>query len=95
MSRPKPTVLMSALQSNDTSLEVCEASGVYAIAYRGRPVKIRTRQKDMYDGYKYGKSSFPEPGHAINLARKLNQLFNTDEFSVIHYTVGKVYNMYL
>ena len=31
---------------------------------------------------KYKKVSFSNPGHAHNLAKKLNEMFNTDEFSV-------------
>lgn len=91
--RPKPTVLMSIDKTNDTTLEVCATSAVYAVTYRGQPIKLRTRQRDMYDGFKYGRSSFPEPGHAINWARRLNKLFRTQDFGIIQYTVGKVYSV--
>jgi len=37
----------------------------------------------QYPGPKYKKVSFSNPGHAINLARKLNAHFHTDKFTVV------------
>jgi hypothetical protein len=37
----------------------------------------------QYPGPKYKKVSFSNPGHAINLARKLNAQFRTDQFTVV------------
>jgi hypothetical protein len=37
----------------------------------------------QYPGPKYKKVSFSNPGHAINLAKKLNVQFKTDKFSVV------------
>jgi hypothetical protein len=34
-------------------------------------------------GPRYRKTSFPNSGHAINLAKKLNQQFHTDKFTVV------------
>jgi hypothetical protein len=63
--------------------EVCVADAVYAVLYLGKPIKIRTHNPAMQHlGYKYGKSMFPESGHAIRLASKLNEIYNTDEFTV-------------
>jgi hypothetical protein len=59
------------------------------VYYRGSPIKIRSRQREIYDGYKYSKSSFPEPGHAIRLARRLNQEFNTEDYTVVVLTQGR------
>jgi len=42
-----------------------------------------------YPGPKYKKTSFSNPGHAHNLAKKLNDLFDTDEFSVKRLTSGE------
>jgi hypothetical protein len=42
----------------------------------------------QYPGPKYKKVSFSNPGHAINLARKLNTQFKTDKFSVVLLTQG-------
>jgi hypothetical protein len=37
----------------------------------------------QYPGPKYKKVSFSNPGHAINLAKKLNAQFKSDKFSVV------------
>lgn len=89
MSRPKPTLICSH-RTGDIAYEVCEADAVYAVLYQGRPIKIRTHSPDVkYLGYKYGKSMFPEPGHAIRLARKLNAAHNTTDFTVVIMQTGR------
>jgi hypothetical protein len=42
-----------------------------------------------YPGPKYKKVSFSNPGHAHNLAKKLNRLFKTNDFSVFKLTGGE------
>ena len=42
-----------------------------------------------YPGPKYKKTSFSNPGHALNLAKKLNNLFDSDEFTVVKLTSGE------
>jgi hypothetical protein len=42
-----------------------------------------------YPGPKYKKVSFSNPGHAINLAKKLNALYSTNKFSVVLLTQGE------
>ena len=42
-----------------------------------------------YPGPKYKKVSFSNPGHAINLAKKLNKQFQTTDFSVVKLTAGE------
>jgi len=41
-----------------------------------------------YPGPKYKKVSFSNPGHAFNLAERLNKKFNTDQFSVVRLDQG-------
>ena len=43
----------------------------------------------QYPGPKYKKVSFSNPGHAINLAKKLNKQFKTEDFTVVLLTVGQ------
>lgn len=90
MSRPKPQVILQDYQGN-TCLEVCACEAVYGVYYRGSPIKIRKHNpQDPYGGFKYGKSSFPEPGHAIALAQRLNQQFSTEDFTVMEFRSGRV-----
>jgi len=42
-----------------------------------------------YPGPKYKKVSFSNPGHAHNLAKKLNKLFKTTDFAVVKLTAGE------
>lgn len=89
MSRPQPTIICSMPDANRV-VEVCEADAVYAVLFEGRPIKLRSHcPTARYQGYKYGKSMFPEPGHAVNLAQKLNQKHNTDAFTVAVMTIGR------
>jgi hypothetical protein len=90
MARPSPTVLLDELDPSGLSFEVCAADAVYAVYYKRRPIKLRKRDlTQRYPGGKYNKVSFPEPGHAFNLAEKLNKKFNTTDFEVIRLSGGR------
>lgn len=82
MARTAPTVILSH-NTGSTVHEICSADAVYAVLYKGLPVKLRHHNPLMaYLGFKYSKTSFPESGHAIRLAVKLNQIHNTEDFTV-------------
>lgn len=82
MSRTPATVVLSH-QRGATIQEVCAADAVYAVLYQGRPCKVRTHDPaQLYQGYKYGRTQFPESGHAIALARRLNLAHQTQDFTV-------------
>ena len=91
MSRPKPIVLLETIGPDMSSYQVCEADAIYAVCYKSRPIKIRTQANIEvdYTGPKYGKTSFPSPGHAFNLAERLNQKFDTSDFTVVMMTAGR------
>jgi hypothetical protein len=85
MSRPKPKVLVEITNRSTYKTEqVLAAEGVYAVFFDGAPINLKTANMLVqYPGPKYKKVSFANSGHAINLARKLNQQFKTDKFSVV------------
>ena len=91
MSRPRPQILLEHVDDNMRAYQVCEADAIYAVCYKGRPVKIKTQANIEidYPGPKYAKTSFPTPGHAFNLAERLNQKFATTDFSVVMMTAGR------
>lgn len=91
MSRPKPTVLLNYTDPKTyKSEQVLDASGIYAVFYQSKPINLRTLNSLVnYPGPKYRKVSFSNPGHAFNLAEKLNKLFKTDQFSVVLLTSGQ------
>ena len=85
MSRPKPNVLVELTnKSNYKTEQVLASEGVWAVFYDAKPINLKTANLLVqYPGPKYKKVSFSNPGHAINLARKLNTQFKTDKFSVV------------
>lgn len=94
MSRPKPTVLLNHTDPKTyKSEQVLDAGGIYAVFYQNKPINLRTLNSLVnYPGPKYRKVSFSNPGHAFNLAEKLNKLFKTSQFSVVLLTEGKIIN---
>ena len=91
MSRPKPTVLLQFSNKETYKLdEVLAAEGIWAVFYDGKPINLKSSSLVAnYPGPKYKKVSFSNPGHAFNLAKKLNTLFNTTEFTVVKLTQGE------
>ena len=91
MSRPKPRVLLEHVDNNMRAYQVCEADAIYAVCYKGAPIKVKTYANIElpYPGPKYAKTAFPTSGHAFNLANRLNKKFTTSDFSVVMMTVGR------
>jgi hypothetical protein len=91
MSRPKPTVLIEQTNKHTYKTEqVLASEGVWAVFYDSKPINLKTSNLLVqYPGPKYKKVSFSNPGHAINLARKLNTQFKTDKFSVVLLKAGE------
>lgn len=92
MSRPKPTVLLDHTDPKTyKSEQVLAADGIYAVFMDGKPINLRSLSKLVdYPGPKYRKVSFSNPGHAHNLAEKLNEMFKTDRFKVYLLTDGTI-----
>ena len=91
MSRPKPTVILEHVnKSNYKSDQILNSEGIWAVFFDNQPINLKTQNILVaYPGPKYKKVSFSNPGHAINLAKKLNVLFKSDKFSVVLLTAGK------
>jgi hypothetical protein len=85
MSRPKPQVLVEITNKQTYKTEqVLASEGVWAVFYENKPINLKTSNMlTQYPGPKYKKVSFSNPGHAKNLARKLNTQFHTNKFSVV------------
>ena len=92
MSRPKPTVILEHTDNKTyKSEQILEAEAIWAVFYKGKPFNLKSANAlTNYPGPKYKKTSFSNPGHAHNLAKKLNDLFNTDQFQVYQLTGGKL-----
>jgi len=85
MSRPKPNVLVELTNKSTYKTEqVLASEGTWAVFYDTSPINLKTSNLLVqYPGPKYKKVSFSNPGHAINLAKKLNTQFKTDKFTVV------------
>lgn len=85
MSRPKPTVLIDYVDKQTYKTEqILSSEGIWAVCYDNQPINLKSHNILVnYPGPKYKKTSFSNPGHAINLCKKLNNLFKTDKFTVV------------
>jgi len=92
MSRPKPNVLLE-FTNNKTyrSEQVLQAEGIWAVFFKKEPFNLKSSNMlTNYPGPKYKKVSFSNPGHAHNLAKKLNDLFRSEDFAVYKLTSGEL-----
>ena len=92
MSRPKPKVLVELTDKATYKTEqVLSSEGIWAVFFDKAPINLKTSNYLVqYPGPKYKKVSFSNPGHAINLAKKLNQQFKTNKFSVVLLKEGEI-----
>lgn len=91
MSRPKPTILLEHVNKENYKVDqILESEAIWAVFYQGQPFNLKSGSLlANYPGPKYKKTSFSNPGHALNLAKKLNSLFKTADFSVFKLTQGE------
>ena len=91
MSRPRPNVLLEITNKKTYKTEqVLEAEAIWAVFYKDKPINLKTSSLVVQQlGPKYKKVSFSNSGHAINLAEKLNKMFNSNDFSVYKLTTGE------
>jgi len=92
MSRPKPRVLLESVNKKTYKAEqVLEAEAIWAVFYKNEPFNLKSfNSLTSYPGPKYKKVSFSNPGHAHNLAKKLNLTFGTEDFQVVKLTQGTI-----
>lgn len=92
MSRPSPKILLEYINKKTyRSEQVLAASAIWAVFYQGQPFNLKSSNAlTNFPGPKYKKTSFSNEGHAHNLAKKLNVMFNTNEFDVRKLTDGEV-----
>jgi len=91
MIRPKPKVLLEYANKETFKIEqILESDAIWAVFYKTQPFNLKSGSLvASYPGPKYKKVSFSNPGHAHNLAKKLNRLFKTTEFTVVKLTQGE------
>jgi len=92
MSRPKPRILLENTNKKTYKAEqILEAEAIWAVFYKNEPFNLKSfNSLTSYPGPKYKKVSFSNPGHALNLAKKLNLTFDCEDFQVVKLTQGTV-----
>jgi len=92
MSRPKPKVLLEHTDKKTyKSEQILEAEAIWAVFYKNEPFNLKSFNSLVnYPGPKYKKVSFSNPGHAKNLAKKLNLTFGCEDFQVVMLTTGTI-----
>jgi hypothetical protein len=92
MSRPKPNILLEYVNNKTYKCEqILEANAIWAVFYQGKPFNLKSSNAlTSYPGPKYKKVSFSNPGHAHNLAKKLNDTFKSEEFAVYKLSTGEL-----
>jgi len=92
MSRPKPKILLEHVDKKTYRAEqILDAEAIWAVFYKNKPFNLKSLNAiTNYPGPKYKKVSFSNPGHAINLSKKLNDLFNCNDFTVVMLTSGEI-----
>lgn len=91
MSRPKPKVILEYANKETYKVEqILESGAIWAVFYKGQPFNLKSGSLlASYPGPKYKKVSFSNPGHALNLAKKLNRLFKCQDFEVFKLVAGE------
>lgn len=81
MSRtPGPRLLRQAMQDGIHTLEVIDTPCQWAVTYRGQLCGLI--KQHLVSVPKYPRTIFQTAKPAINLARKLNRIFQTEDFGV-------------
>ena len=91
MSRPKPKIILEHTNRETYKVEqILESDAIWAVFYKQKPFNLKSGSAvSSYPGPKYKKVSFSNPGHARNLAKKLNKLFDTADFTVYKLNSGE------
>jgi len=91
MARPKPKILTEIADKESYKIDqVLHSEAIWAVAYQGSLINLKTSNMTKNGViHKYKKVSFSNSGHAINLAKKLNKQYKTDEFTVVKLESGE------
>ena len=89
MARPKPYIILENIDRiTHKTDQILKADAIWAVYYKNDAFNLRTKSNHALPKYK--KTSFSNKGHAINLAKKLNEQFDCNDFQVYKLTNGTI-----
>jgi hypothetical protein len=90
MARPQPTIMLEKIDNTTHKIDqVLHADAIWAVFYKNGAINLRNIPGMMsYAAPLYKKTSFSNPGHARNLASKLNNQFTCNDFTVVKLANG-------
>jgi hypothetical protein len=84
MARPSPRVILTTQIDDYNQMDILAADGIWTVLYKQRPINVRTVISQLEGlSNKYAKVTYPSPAPAAILAKKLNERFNTKDFTVV------------
>lgn len=86
MSRPTIPILEEMTNRKGYDIAVQQPKTIWHLTMRGELVVMRKDLRIANMGFKYIRSSWTSPASAKNCARKLNELFNTDDYGFAEIT---------
>jgi len=87
MARPSAQVIKTIVTATGTQLELLEAEDCYVIVYKRKPINIRHISAGLGPlRRKYMKLSYTNEGNAAAQVRRLNKLFDCEDFAFIRGT---------
>jgi len=83
MARPPATTILSRQIDDFHGIEILNAESLYTVLYQDQPINVKHKYWNAQGEFKkYNKTTYTTANPAENLAKKLNELFFTDEFTV-------------
>ena len=84
MSRPAAEIILSIEVDDFNGIDVLTAPGLYTVLYKDKPINLKHRYWNAQGEFKkYTRTTYSNNKAAINLCKKLNNLFNTTDFTVV------------
>jgi len=88
MARPSPTIIKTTVTDQGTAYDLLAAEDCYVIVYKREPINIRIQHASLGpQRRKYMKLSYTNEGSARRQVRKLNKLFDCEDFAFVRGTV--------
>ena len=84
MSRPKAELIDRINVDDFLTIEILTAPGLWAVLYKQQAINLkRLRLTVQGDDFKYMRTTYVSAAPAKNLAKKLNEYFMCEDFTVV------------